>query len=773
MPFLSEEMNPKLESEIGTAGRKNVMTRRLQNLFSFILVILAGGMWGLSNGCSDDGTTTQDVTGIKVVVRFDSDVYTFDRLRIEGRLTADDSQAFTPGMLPDVVAGPISGPEQSLVVLLPDDLGGQELEISVWGMDGQTEVAFGKTRVVCERRKIIEAVVELGDAPVCGDGKVHPTEETCDTAIDQGQLGACPTDCDDQDSCTQDSLDAAGTCHARCVNEPITECKHGDGCCPSGCGPASDSDCEADCGDGFVSEGETCDTGIQPGNPGSCPTTCEDDGNLCTSDQLQGAGSCQAQCTHEVITAYTGGDGCCPAGGNAALDSDCLAVCGNAVLEPGEECDTGIAQGTAGACPTSCDDDDICTEDVLIDNGPCQVHCIHHDIVQYIGGDGCCPEGGDATLDSDCDAVCGNGVLEPGEECDTRIPADEYGGCPVVPEDCDDQLSCTLDVVLNPGGCNATCDHQAIETCQDGDGCCPDGCTTADDSDCSVVCGDGVVTSPQETCDTGITQSNDGACPTDADCDDGNDCTTDTLMGDGTCEAYCDHTSVGCLDGDGCCDYDQCNANTDNDCDAVCGNGVVESAAGETCDTNSPGSCPTEDDCDDGEACTEDILDDAGTCQAACRHEDITSCDDGDGCCPSECTVADGDLDCPGCGNCRLETNLGEECDDCDPDNLNGCTTSCTTQTGAVGDPCDTNENCNPGLTCTSDGLPGGYCTKTNCAMGPSCPSGSVCKTGLDFGQTNLSICVELCNDDTDCRWAEGYECKDLGNNQTGCLPRD
>src|SRR5206468_1998314 len=40
-------------------------------------------------------------------------------------------------------------------------------------------------------------------------------------------------------------------------------------------------------------------------------------------------------------TTMAPGDGCCPPGANASQDSDCSSVCGNAVVEPGEECDIG------------------------------------------------------------------------------------------------------------------------------------------------------------------------------------------------------------------------------------------------------------------------------------------------------------------------------------------------------------------------------------------------------------------------------------------------
>ena len=41
-------------------------------------------------------------------------------------------------------------------------------------------------------------------------------------------------------------------------------------------------------------------------------------------------------------------DGCCPAGCNGNNDGDCVAVCDNGTLEPGEHCDP------LGSCPTAC-----------------------------------------------------------------------------------------------------------------------------------------------------------------------------------------------------------------------------------------------------------------------------------------------------------------------------------------------------------------------------------------------------------------------------------
>ena len=88
--------------------------------------------------------------------------------------------------------------------------------------------------------------------------------------------------------------------------------------------------------------------------PGACPTTATcNDHVACTNDILVGGGTCGAVCTHTTITTPAAGDLCCPASGNANNDPDCTPVCGNHVLESGEDCDDGGS--TAGdGCDAHC-----------------------------------------------------------------------------------------------------------------------------------------------------------------------------------------------------------------------------------------------------------------------------------------------------------------------------------------------------------------------------------------------------------------------------------
>jgi uncharacterized protein YkwD len=124
-------------------------------------------------------------------------------------------------------------------------------------------------------------------------------------------------------------------------------------------------------------------------------------------------------------------------------------------------------------------------------------------------------------VDAGSEPVCGNGRVEAGESCDP--PSSCPTSCP------DDGVACTTArLVGDAASCTAACEPAPV-ACGPSDGCCPGGCSTADDVDCDASCGDGV-------CSGGAGETCTG-CPDDCD-------TTEVVCGNGACEGG--ETSASC-----------------------------------------------------------------------------------------------------------------------------------------------------------------------------------------------------------------------------------
>jgi len=118
---------------------------------------------------------------------------------------------------------------------------------------------------------------------------------------------------------------------------------------------------------------------------------------------------------------------------------------------------------------------------------------------------------------------------------------------------------------MSGAGCQKKCNHETITERRGGDGCCPEGATNDEDSDCLPTCGNGVV-DEGEYCDIGITVTQTGICPTS--CHDGNPCTEDILEGSG-CQRRCEYPAiVDAVANDGCCPPGH-TVVTDGDCPAL------------------------------------------------------------------------------------------------------------------------------------------------------------------------------------------------------------
>jgi len=228
-------------------------------------------------------------------------------------------------------------------------------------------------------------------------------------------------------------------------------------------------------------------------------------------------------------------------------------------------------------------------------------------------GDG---DGDEETGDGDGDGApdtCGDGVVDPGEQCDLGPANSESGQCTpvctiatcgdgfVYPEyeECDDGNTDNTDDCV--AGCKlATCGdgfvHEGVEECDDGNDNDADGCT----STCELgTCGDGIV-QPGEQCDDGNDDTTDD-CPACQfaycgdgyvhegveECDDGNDIDTDgcittfctiNVCGDGYLYEGVEACDDGNLDDD-----DACPSTCEH---AFCGDGFVHDGVEECDDGN-------------------------------------------------------------------------------------------------------------------------------------------------------------------------------------------
>jgi cysteine-rich repeat protein len=252
---------------------------------------------------------------------------------------------------------------------------------------------------------------------------------------------------------------------------------------------------------------------------------------------------------------------------------------------------------------------------------------------------------------------CGNGIVDPGEECDDGN-------------------------ILNGDGCSATCLNEGCgngvvdpgELCDDGNtsnGACTNGGSCDTDSDCPgtgnkcvpdkcskdckslQVCGNGIVDF-DEICDDGNTF--DGTCPNGTPCNADADCAG---IGSGWCAV------------DGCAK--DCLSNES------CGNGVVD--LNEVCDNGSANAvgASCEPGCLSGSGCGNGVIDPGETCDDG-NLNDNDDCPSGTDLAPSQrCQIArcgDGITDSSG-----SDLNLFEQCDPGAAGETSSCNPNCTTAT--------------------------------------------------------------------------------------------
>lgn len=160
---------------------------------------------------------------------------------------------------------------------------------------------------------------------------------------------------------------------------------------------------------------------------------------------------------------------------------------------------------------------------------------------------------------------CGNGNVDPGEQCDdgNAVAGDCCSPtCQFEPDGqvCDDGRFCTLDTACSQGACGGG----TPRNCDDGNACTADRCDEptarcVQDSalPTGLACGDGNACTQQDACAGGTCQGSPVVC------DDGNACTTDSCDPAAGCRVT-NADGASCDDGDECTDVDLCR-------EAACG----------------------------------------------------------------------------------------------------------------------------------------------------------------------------------------------------------
>jgi hypothetical protein len=209
-------------------------------------------------------------------------------------------------------------------------------------------------------------VREVCSESSCGDGIVSAPEE-CDTGLLNAAGSGCEVDC--RLSCV--GSDAARNCQAQDSCAATATCDDAKHTCvfgapkPTGaaCGAGKfcrGADCvESQCGDAVVTQPEACDYGAANGVGVGCESTC-----------TYSCNNPQADCPATPCNlAACGGDHRCTTTPDAAKNGQacgtgleckngaCIApgaTCGNGVVETGEDCDFGAANGPGTGCETIC-----------------------------------------------------------------------------------------------------------------------------------------------------------------------------------------------------------------------------------------------------------------------------------------------------------------------------------------------------------------------------------------------------------------------------------
>ncbi len=643
------------------------------------------------------------------------------------------------------------------------------------GDDVCTEGVCGGATALCACLETLDcAGHEDGDlcngTYVCLDNKcvLDPgTIKVCDPSGD----GACElTQCNPSNgACEKLLLDDSRAC------DDGNSCTQGDACKAGLCTPAS----TLSCGDGNSCTADSCIPELGCVNEDLDGDPC-DDGNLCTTGDSCGNGTCQGglnecQCQqNEDCIPFEDGNLC--NGTLICTGNACVVKEGTVkTCAPSQNpCTTIACKPATGLCEEAnlesglvCDDADQCTDDDRCINGVCMGAMLACDDGDICTGDSC---------------VAGQGC--------THSPLS--GGA------CDDGDACTSGETCNAGNCvggASVCECLKMEDCaarEDGDLC--NGTYRCVANRCEIDPASVVIcnNSQDSNCRKNLCTPATGKCSLQdlaagTPCSDGDLCT----LGDACFSGICAGQARDCDDENLC---------TEDGCDVQTGSCQYESVLGACDDAN---DCTTKDfcingqclgeavNCDDQELCTLDYC----ASGQGCQHKPVTKpCDDGSACtlddlCQEGACKGQADLECADESLCTTDT--------CDPrtgclftfnqvpcDDTNACTQGdacaegacipgpalvCNDQNPCTEDSCDELQGCvfvaTPGVACTTGSpcLEKGKCVADLCVESAvNCDDLNVCTLdGCDpvLGCMNTKLTGTLCSDGLQC--TDGDACLD------------
>jgi cysteine-rich repeat protein len=369
--------------------------------------------------------------------------------------------------------------------------------------------------------------------PTCGNGIIDSSEQCDDGPANNADDRDCRSDCM-FNRCGDGRANTKGAHHEDCDAAPRTP-EHS-----SAAVPAESADCNIDCttarcGDRkinslFTPPGATapeqCDngTGVNA-DDADCTATCQV--NVCGDDHVNSVGPLHKEGCDDGN--QDDSDGCT----NACISKSC----GDGIVGTDEECDLGAQNSDTGACLVNCR---------LATCGDGKVRS---------GVEECDGTAGLQPCSASCHQQrCGNGSLDPGEDCDLGDRNSDTGAC---------LASCRL-AFCGDGKVEA-----GVEECDGAAG--PQPCSLS----CHQQrCGNGII-DPMEECDDGALNSDDRDCRSDCVANRCGDGRVNTL---GVHVEACDDGNH--LNGDGC----------EADCTrSACGNGIVD--PGEQCDDGNTLTC--------------------------------------------------------------------------------------------------------------------------------------------------------------------------------------